>query len=443
MPLSIGDKLGPYEILAKIGAGGMGEVYKARDTRLDRIVAIKVSAQQFTERFEREARAIAALNHPNICTLHDVGPNYLVMEFVEGQAPRGPMPLEDALRFASQIAEALAAAHEKNIVHRDLKPANIKIRPDGTVKVLDFGLAKALPEPSTAEEHSILSTDAMRLTQAGVVLGTPAYMAPEQASGKEVDKRADIWAFGVVLYELLAGERPFAGEDLAETLAAVLTKEPDLAQVPAKVRRLLETCLQKDPRRRLQAIGDARLLLEDVGPLPGGRGSVWSRLGWVAAGVLAAALVASLWMPWRQVAPEERAMRFEINPPPGAEFMLGAGGGAAISPDGRAIAFVAVSGGISKLWVRPLDSIAARELSGTDGAEQPFWSPDSRSLGFVSGGKLKRLYVTGGPPAPVSDAQAARGGDLAPGRNHHLYTGDHERFTAGGCVGRNSLGILH
>src|SRR6202521_5296293 len=269
MPLSAGTKLGPYEILAPIGAGGMGEVYKARDPRVNRDVAIKVSAARFTERFGREARAIAALNHPNICTLYDVGPNYLVMEYVEGESPKGPMPLDDALRIAAQIRDALEAAHDKGIVHRDVKPANIKIRPDGTVKVLDFGLATALPEPSTAEEHSILSTEAMPLTQAGMVLGTPAYMAPEQASGKPLDKRADIWAFGVVLYELLTGRHLFKGEDVGEILAAVIKEEPNLEAVPSSVHRLLRLCLQKDPRQRLHDIADAWLLLEDVGQAHG------------------------------------------------------------------------------------------------------------------------------------------------------------------------------
>src|SRR5665213_2114469 len=213
MPLSPGDKLGPYEIIEPIGKGGMGEVYKARDARLDRIVALKVSDAQFSERFEREAKAIAALNHPNICTLHDVGPNYLVMEYIEGESPKGPMPLDDALRIAHQIADALEAAHERGITHRDLKPANIKIKPDGTVKVLDFGLATlgAVAGTDPAESPTMLSTP----TQPGMILGTAAYMAPEQARGKQVDKRADIWAFGVVLYELLTGERPFQGDDIA------------------------------------------------------------------------------------------------------------------------------------------------------------------------------------------------------------------------------------
>src|SRR3984893_13579647 len=237
MPLSPGDKVGPYEILAPIGAGGMGAVYKARDPRLDRIVAIKVSTAQFSERFEQEAKAIAALNHPNICQIYDVGPNYLVMEFIEGGSPKGPMPLDEALRIARQIADALEAAHEKGITHRDLKPGNIKIKPDGAVKVLDFGLAKVTRPASSGENSPTLT---MGMTQAGMILGTAAYMAPEQARGKEsVDKRADIWAFGVVLYELLTGKRLFEGEDVSDTLASVIKEQPNLDEVPQLVRPLL------------------------------------------------------------------------------------------------------------------------------------------------------------------------------------------------------------
>jgi len=217
MALSVGEKLGVYEILEQIGAGGMGEVYRARDTRLGREVAIKVSQERFSERFEREARAVAALNHPNICTLFDVGPNYLVMELVEGKSPKGPLPIEEALRIARQIAEALTEAHEKNIVHRDLKPANLKIKSDGTVKVLDFGLAKVAPASAGDSENS--PTMSMAATRAGVILGTAGYMSPEQTRGKVVDKRADIWAFGVVFHELLTGRRLFQGEDVTDTLA--------------------------------------------------------------------------------------------------------------------------------------------------------------------------------------------------------------------------------
>src|SRR5215472_12890128 len=251
-------RLGPYELIALVGKGGMGEVWRARDSRLNRDVAIKFSQAQFSDRFQREANAIAALNHPNICTLFDVGPNYLVMEYVEGEDLKGPVPLEPALEIAGQIAAALEAAHEKVIVHRDLKPRNIKIKPDGSVKVLDFGLAK-----SAIESAEVTPDSPTLLSGTGMILGTAGYMSPEQAKGKEVDKRADIFAFGVVLYELITGERLFRGETVSETLAAVIKEEPDLTKAPAKVRRLLQHCLEKDPRRRLRDIGDWACLLDD------------------------------------------------------------------------------------------------------------------------------------------------------------------------------------
>src|ERR1700684_1695482 len=260
MPLSPGDPLGPYEIVSAIGKGGMGEVWKARDLQLGRDVAIKVSAQQFTDRFEREARAIAALNHSNVCTLYHIGPNYLVMEYIEGatlaeRIKESPVSLEEALGIARQIAGALEAAHEKGIVHRDLKPANIKIRPDGSVKVLDFGLAKAGEAQDVTPDSPTMTLS----TQMGMILGTAGYMSPEQARGKEVDKRADIWAFGVVLYEMVTGKRLFEGETVSDTLAAVLKEEPDLALAPERTRRLLRRCLEKDPKRRLRDIGDVGL----------------------------------------------------------------------------------------------------------------------------------------------------------------------------------------
>src|SRR5579864_3149316 len=265
MLFSAGEKLGPYEILALIGKGGMGEVYRAHDARTGRDVAVKVSAERFNERFEREVRAVAALNHLNICHLYDVGPNYLVMELVEGPTladliREGAIPLQEALKIAAQIAAALEAAHEKEITHRDLKPANIKIKADGVVKVLDFGLAKIGGTPEAPAEDS--PTISMAATQAGAILGTAAYMSPEQARGKVVDKRADIWSFGVVLYEMVTGKRVFQGEDLTETLASVVKDRPDLTGVPAPVRRLLERCLEKDPKKRLRDIGDAWELLE-------------------------------------------------------------------------------------------------------------------------------------------------------------------------------------
>ena len=253
MAFDAGAKLGPYEIVEAIGKGGMGEVYRARDPRMGREVAIKVSAERFNERFSREVRAVAALNHPNICTLHDVGPDYLVLELIEGptlaeRIKKGPLALEESLAIARQIGAALEAAHEKGIVHRDLKPGNVKVREDGTVKVLDFGLAKVTTASAGDPEES--PTLSMHATQAGVILGTAAYMAPEQARGKKVDKRADIWAFGVVLHEMLTGRRLFQGEDLTETLASVVMKAPDLDGVPGAVRPLLQSCLEKDPARR-------------------------------------------------------------------------------------------------------------------------------------------------------------------------------------------------
>src|SRR3989475_3188080 len=250
MPLSTGARLGPYEILAPIGAGGMGEVYKARDTRLDRVVAVKLCAEQFSERFEREARAVAALNHPNICTLHDVGRNYLVMEYIEGPTLAGPIPLAEALPIARQIAEALEAAHEKGIIHRDLKPANIKLTMGGKVKVLDFGLAKAFDTDSRISDPANSPTLTISATRAGMILGTAGYMSPEQARGVPVDKRADIWAYGVVLYEMLTGREMFSGETVSDALAAVLKTEVDWTalppETPAPIRKLLRRCLERD-----------------------------------------------------------------------------------------------------------------------------------------------------------------------------------------------------
>jgi len=269
MPLATGTKLGPYEIIELIGAGGMGEVYRAADTRLQREVAIKISAEAFSERFEREARVVASLNHPNICTLFDVGPNYLVMELIDGptlagRIREGPIPLDEALSLARQIADALEAAHEKGVVHRDLKPGNVKITTGGVVKVLDFGLAKVAGNAAAPSGNSPTLT--MGATQAGMIMGTASYMSPEQAKGKPVDKRADIWAFGVVLHEMLTGRKLFERESLSETLAGVLKEPPDLTLVPAQVRPLLQRCLEKDPKKRLRDIGDAKRLLGAESP---------------------------------------------------------------------------------------------------------------------------------------------------------------------------------
>jgi eukaryotic-like serine/threonine-protein kinase len=409
MTLSAGTRLGPYEILEKIGAGGMGEVYRATDTRLHRDVAVKVSAERFSDRFEREARAVAALNHPSICTLHDVGPNYLVMELVEGEtlAERiklGAIPLDQALAIARQIADALEAAHEKGIVHRDLKPGNIKIKPDGAVKVLDFGLAK-MPDPVSApdgdrEDSPTLTLEAA--TRGGAIMGTAGYMAPEQARGKSVDKRADIFAFGVVLYEMLQGGRLFNGETVSDIMAAVLKEEPKLDQVPAKVRPLLQSCLQKDPKRRLRDIGDAWLLVERPLAKAGQRRWLpWALATLCLALAAGAAAFAFLWL--RAPVAEVRSTQFLVEPPGDTQF-TNPYAATAISPDGRYLVFGAGTQVTGPLWLRPLDSLSARPLRGTEGGVFPFWSPDSKSIAFFAGGKLKRSDIAGGAPQVLCDA---------------------------------------
>ena len=414
MPLAPGTHLGPYEIVVLIGKGGMGEVYRARDPRMGREVAIKVSAERFSERFDREVRAVAALNHPNICQIYDVGPNYLVMELVEGEAPAGPKPLEEALLLARQIGNALEAAHEKGIVHRDLKPANIKIKADGTVKVLDFGLAKHT-QPSRDSDgagNQDSPTLSMAATQAGMILGTAGYMSPEQAKGKSVDKRADIWAFGVVLYELIAGKRLFHGEDVTDTLAAIVKEQPDLSGVPQRVRPLLQRCLEKDPRKRLRDIGDVDALLSASGadgapaakPRP-----AW--LPWTVAVLFAIGAGIALWAPWRRP-PEPALARFQI-PLPSKTSVTGHVG---ISPDGRWIVLItAGSDGRYALWLRSLETLEPRMLAGSEGATAAFWSPDSRFLAFAAGGKLKKVDVSGGPPQPICDTPPVIvGGDWSP-----------------------------
>jgi len=399
---SPGTHLGPYRLESVLGRGGMGEVWKARDTRLDRIVAIKVAKQQFAERFEREARAVAALNHPNIGTLHDVGPNFLVMEYVEGERPKGPLPVEEALKIGRQVADALEAAHKKGIVHRDLKPANIKIKADGTVKVLDFGLAKR-----SGEGTDLGSPPSEAATQEGMILGTAAYMAPEQARGQSVDKRADIWAFGVVLYELLTGERLFQGGDAASILASVVKDVPDWSRVPRNVRRLLQACLQKDPNQRLRDIGDAWQLLDDPGvlsiPSPVKRRWLWPS----AAAALAIALGLVWLVYFREPSPAVQPVQFQIPPPekttipPGAPF--------AVSPDGRHLAFAALDEGKMNLWIRSLDSLETRALPGSEMSGTPppvFWSPDSRYLVFQDQDKLKKIDIEGGPAQTLCDVTA-------------------------------------
>jgi Tol biopolymer transport system component len=431
MSLSTGARLGPYEILAAIGAGGMGEVYKACDTRLNRSVAIKISGTQFSERFEREARAIAALNHPHICALYDVGPDYLVMELVEGptlatRIAAGPVSLDEALAIARQIAEALEAAHERGIIHRDLKPSNIKLaaRQDsedfGNVKVLDFGLAKAM-EASTAADLNSSPTLTLSPTREGVILGTAAYMSPEQARGAAVDKRADVWAFGVVFYEMLTGRRTFAEDTVSDTLAAVLKTDPDWnalpPDTPESIRRLLRRCLQRDRKRRLRDIGDALIEIDDAHAEPDTQTAPaatkplswqWSRS---LAAVLAVALAATLWFFYRATRPTPSAlMRLTVDL--GAEVVdTPWGSGVAISPDGSQLAFVSHSSeGATRLFLRAFESAKATPLPGTENAQVPFFSPDGRWVAFFADGKLKKIATTGNAAATLCDAPSTRGG---------------------------------
>ena len=457
MPLAPGTRLGAYEVLAKLGEGGMGEVYRAIDTNLKRAVAIKVLPEALAAdaerlaRLQREAEVLASLNHPHIAQIYGLekseSSTALVLELVEGPTladlidrragPSGPagLPLEDALPIAKQIAEALEAAHEQGIVHRDLKPANIKLRPDGQVKVLDFGLAKLatgdlLPSGSAAMTASPTLT--IQATFLGVILGTAAYMSPEQAKGKVVDRRADIWAFGVVLCEMLTGRRMYDGETAAETLARIIEREPDLTRLPSDtpsaVRTVLERCLTKDPRARLQAIGEARILLERAVAQPSAderldvprsderRRRRSGAAAWTVAALLAAALAGALvlWAPWRNAAP---AALVRVNADIGADVSLAidVGTAAVLSPDGRTLAFAARARerDPSYLYVRQLDQLSATRLAGTDDARSPFFSPNGQSIAFFAEGKLKRVAVVGGAVVTLCDAPAGRGGSWA------------------------------
>jgi Tol biopolymer transport system component/predicted Ser/Thr protein kinase len=407
MPLSAGDRLGPYEVLAPIGVGGMGEVYRATDTRLGRAVAIKIAATQFGARFEREARAISALNHPHICTLYDVGPNYLVMELVEGptlaeRIKKGAIPVEDALAIARQIADALDAAHEKGITHRDLKPGNVKIKPDGTVKVLDFGVAKIGGTPAPDAENSSTLT----MTEEGVIRGTASYMSPEQAQGKQVDRRADIYAFGAVLYEMLTGERLHPGKTTTEILASVIRDETRWDRVPPQVHRLLRRCLEKDPQKRLRHIGDVMAFVDDAPSLapvttqPHGR---WWTI--IAPGLALVVLGALLWRATRP--PDRPLVRLDVDL--GSDVSLGSllGADAILSPDGRRLAYVSHN----RLLTRRLDEPKAAELPGTEGAYAPFFSPDGQWVAFFARSKLKKVSVEGGAAVNLCDAS----GGGAPG----------------------------
>ncbi|MEE8606336.1 MAG: protein kinase, partial [Nitrospiraceae bacterium] len=419
----IGRTLSHYRIVEKIGAGGMGEVYRATDTKLRRDVALKVLPEVFANdaqrmaRFSREAQVLASLNHPNIASIYGLEESgsvrCLVLELVEGptlaeRIGQGALPLDEALDIARQIAEALEAAHDRGIIHRDLKPANVKVREDGQVKVLDFGLAKALEDPQSEEDIANSPTLSVAATQAGVILGTAAYMSPEQTKGKRADRRSDIWAFGVVLFEMLTARRLYTGETISEVLASVMKDEPDWdalpGDTPSVIRKLLARCLAKGPRRRLQAIGEARLTLEgyltdpsasavvlepgDIPPAaataPLASQTLWLRaLPWalLAAMTLTALL---LWAPWRaEVAPAP--VRLSVNITTDDRLLMDRGPAVVLSPDGTRIAFVAITPEGWRLFVRSLDKLEANQLSGTR-AHSPFFSPDGNWVGFFGGG---------------------------------------------------------
>jgi Tol biopolymer transport system component len=416
MRLSAGDKLGPYQILAPLGAGGMGEVYCARDTKLDRDVAIKILPDALARdperlaRFEREAKVLAALNHPNIAQIYGIseseGARALIMELVPGETLKGPLPLDTALKYAGQIASALEAAHEKGITHRDLKPANIMVTPAGVVKLLDFGLAAQSREAGPASENSPTLT--LGATQAGVILGTAAYMSPEQASGQPVDRRSDIWSFGVVLLEMLTGERTFSGETVSHVLAAVLAKDPDCSRAPFPVQRLLKSCLQKDPRQRLQAIGDWRLLLAEEQSRPQPAEVRASKLPWIAVAALAVIAAAGYYEWWRATRPVEHPL-IRLSADLGPEAVTGARFTVAISPDGNRVVYLVRANGAQLLATRLLNQATPTILQGTEGGYDPFFSPDGQWIGFAAGTKLKKISVLGGAAVTLCDAPGLRG----------------------------------
>jgi serine/threonine protein kinase/Tol biopolymer transport system component len=441
--LTPGTRLGPYEVTAQVGEGGMGEVYRATDTNLKRAVAIKVlpavlaGDPERLARFQREAEVLASLSHPHIAAVYGLeragGTTALVMEFVEGptladRIARGPLPLDEALPVAVQIADALDAAHGKGIIHRDLKPANIKVRPDGAVKVLDFGLAKVL-EPASAQgasagqaRASMSPTLSLHATQAGIILGTAAYMSPEQAKGKPVDKRADIWAFGCVLYEMLVGQPAFKGETLSDVMASVLTNEPDWtalpAQTPPAIRALLRRCLKKDPGRRLHDSADARIEIEEAiaEPVPAPEVDRMARrptallyAGWSIAALLALALLGTgALLGTRAGSPASASaapsvVRLEMTMPPGIEGSETASPAMAISPDGTRVAFIGAVGGLRRIYVRRLGEFESTMLRGTDTANIVSFSPDGSALAFVPSDRtLRKVSLSDGLVTPLA-----------------------------------------
>jgi len=436
--LNSGTKLGTYEITALIGAGGMGEVYRAHDTKLGRDVAIKVLPEQFARdserlaRFQREAKMLAALNHPNIAAIYGLeqsgSTHYLVMELVEGPtlAERiltGPVPVDETLPIARQVADAVEYAHDHNVIHRDLKPANIKVTAEGMVKVLDFGLAKAMSDEPTPAEISNSPTLSMAATRQGVILGTAAYMSPEQAKGKTADRRADVWAFGVVLYELLTGKQAFQGDDVTEVLAAVVMKEPAFDALPAKtppaIRNLVRRCLEKTLRRRLPHIAEARMTVEDVlsgaapaEPVAAARSKTRERLTQAAAAAMTLVAIAfAVGFVLRAPQPPPQPMRLSAEIGADASLYTPFGSSVILSPDGTRLAFVASSAGQPRrIYVRSLDQLQATALSGTANARDPFFSPDGQWIAFFADAKLKKISVQGGAAVTLCDAAGDRGG---------------------------------
>jgi serine/threonine protein kinase len=423
----IGTKLAHYEITAHLGSGGMGKVYQATDLKLGRSVALKFLPEAFVQdieraaRFEREARVLASLNHPHIAAIYDLAhfgdARFLVLELVEGETladrlGQGPVPVQEALQIAKQIADGLEAAHEKGVIHRDLKPANIKITPSGNVKVLDFGLAKVRGDESRAVSNAPTK---LTYSVSGTLMGTPAYMSPEQTKGKDADRSTDVWAFGCVLYEMLTGRAVFEGETVSEIFAGILTVEPDWRRLPAEtpesIRRLLQRCLRKEQSLRFRDIGDVRIEIEEAGApqikSETSRSNAHRKERIILVSVIALlALVAAFTsrLAFRS-APPPSEMRLEITTPPTSND-----DSLAISSDGRKVVFVAMSDGRPRLWIRSLDSTSPRPLNGTDYASLPFWSPDNESIGFFADGKLKRIDINGGSAQVVANAPFGRGG---------------------------------